>query len=91
MNSTKCKISQPVHVWTDLSQAENTRIAQNVKSPNMHTSQNIFLQLKIHVHDRSRAKLHELVHSVNSYIVSYIIVPRLTNHPRCLHQYTENI
>ena len=56
MNRTKCKISRPVHVWTDLSLAENTRIAQNVKSPNMHTSQNIFLQLKIQVHDRSTAE-----------------------------------
>ena len=56
MYSTKCKISQPLHVSPDLSQAENARIAQNVKSPNLHTSQNIFLQLKIHVHDRSTAE-----------------------------------
>ena len=52
-NNTKCKIAQSVHVSSDVSQAENTRIAQNVKSPNMHTSENIFLELKIHVHDRS--------------------------------------
>jgi hypothetical protein len=56
MNNTKCKISQHVHVSPDLFQAENTRIAQNVKSPNLHTSQNIFLQLKMHVHDRSTAE-----------------------------------
>ena len=54
-NNTKCKIAQSVHVSSDVSQAENTRIAQNVKSPNMHTSENIFLELKIHVHDRSTA------------------------------------
>ena len=56
MNSTKCKISQPVHVSHDLTSAENTRIAHNVKSPNLHTSQNIFLQLKMHVHDRSTSE-----------------------------------
>jgi hypothetical protein len=33
MNSTKCKISEPVHVSRDLTSAENTRIGQNEKSP----------------------------------------------------------
>ena len=49
MKSTKCKISQTVHVTHDLSTAENTWTIHNVKSPILYTSNIMSLrQLKIH-------------------------------------------